>query len=190
MKYQFITLIAAFFTIAMVNIDQDEVVLPSSNEASGAMTEDMTYEPSPVAFDSIGYRLLQSKCMVCHSTLGKTHEELVAPPIFAVKTRYSKAHTDRESFVNSIVEWAKEPKEENAIMRGAVDNFKLMPYMSSEEDDLEKIAVFLYENEMEKPVWCEEECKGKQSKCNKQSKDQKRQRKGRKSNKQKCCQST
>ncbi|RLA43011.1 MAG: hypothetical protein DRQ97_13295, partial [Gammaproteobacteria bacterium] len=161
MNDKIITLLITIVVFVMSIFNPNQVISPDQDEAFSGNTNHKVEAAIPGAFDSVAYHLLQSKCMICHSTAGKTHEELVAPPIFAVKRRYSMAHESQETFVNSIVAWAKGPKEENAIMRGAVDNFKVMPYMNFEEADLEKIAVFIYENEMEKPMWFEQECKDK-----------------------------
>ena len=109
--------------------------------------------------DSIGYALFQSKCMACHSVTGKTHDELIAPPMIAVKRRYSMMYDERDDFIKHIIDWAKDPKEENAIMRGAVNKFKTMPYLNFEEDELNKIAEYIYENEMEKPDWFDDHFK-------------------------------
>ena len=66
------------------------------------------------------------------------------------------AYNEREEFIKTIVDWAKDPKEENGIMRGAINKFKTMPYMNFKEEDLNKIAAFIYDNAMEKPDWFEE----------------------------------
>ncbi len=112
-----------------------------------------------ITFDSTAYHLLQNKCMVCHTSVGKTHDEMIAPPIIAVKRRYSNVYDNREDFTKAIVDWAKDPQEENAIMYGAVDKFKTMPYLNFEEEDLQKIANFIYDNEVETPEWFEDHFK-------------------------------
>ena len=47
----------------------------------------------------------------------------------------------------------KDPKEENALMYGAVQQFKVMPKRAFNEEDLEKIATYIYDNEIEQPDW-------------------------------------
>ena len=45
------------------------------------------------------------------------------------------------------------PDQEKALMRGAVDQFKLMPKQAFAEDDMRKIASYIYDNELEEPSW-------------------------------------
>ena len=111
---------------------------------------------APVEFDSVAYTLLQNNCMACHNAVGKTHDQLIAPPIIAVKRRYLKASDGRDDFIENMTAWATDPKEENALMKGAVDKFKVMPNLGYKETDMRKVAAFMYDNEMEKPEWFEE----------------------------------
>ena len=145
-----LTLIAAFFIISACNQENAK----SQNSANAGKAISIADEAIP--FDSTAYTLLQNKCMVCHSTVGKTHDQLIAPPIIAVKRRYMMKYDERDDFIEHIVAWAKNPKEENAIMFGAVDKFKTMPYLNFEESELQKIAAFIYDQEVEKPEWFEE----------------------------------
>ena len=63
------------------------------------------------------------------------------------------SNDSRQDFIEAIVNWAKNPKEENALMFGAVQQFKVMPKQKFYEDDLEKIAAYIYDNEIEQPEW-------------------------------------
>jgi len=102
-----------------------------------------------------GYTLFKNNCYVCHSVTSKSHDEIIAPPMIAVKRRYQKSYTSKEDFVEALVNWSKDPKEENALMRGAVQQFKVMPKQAFKEDDLKKIAAYIYDNDIEKPDWFE-----------------------------------
>ena len=44
-------------------------------------------------------------------------------------------------------------------MYGAVNRFKIMPYIKFEEKDLRRIGAYLYDNEVEQPAWFEEHFK-------------------------------
>lgn len=103
--------------------------------------------------DSTALALLKNNCLSCHSTNAQSHDDLIAPPMIAVKRRYSTVYSEREDFIRHIVSWAKKPKAENAIMYGAVNRFKVMPYAPYKEKDLQRIAAYLYDNEIEKPEW-------------------------------------
>jgi len=104
---------------------------------------------------SEGYTLFKNNCYVCHSVTSKSHDEIIAPPMVAVKRRYLMTYTSKDDFVNAVVNWSKDPKDENALMRGAVQQFKVMPKQVFKEDDLKKIAAYIYDNEIERPEWFE-----------------------------------
>lgn len=100
--------------------------------------------------------LFQQKCYACHSVSTKSHDEIIAPPMIAVKKRYSMQFDNKEDFVNAVVAYASDPKAENALMIGAVNKFKAMPKQAFQEEDLKKIATYIYDNEIETPEWFEE----------------------------------
>jgi len=104
---------------------------------------------------SEGYTLFKNNCYACHSVTSKSHDEIIAPPMVAVKRRYQMSYTSKEDFVNAVVNWTKDPKEEKALMRGAVQQFKVMPTQVFKEDDLQKIAAYIYDNKIERPEWFE-----------------------------------
>ena len=99
--------------------------------------------------------LFQQKCYACHSVTTKSHDEIIAPPMIAVKKRYSMQFDNKDDFVNAVVAYAHDPKAENALMIGAVNKFKAMPKQAFEETDLKKIAAYIYDNEIETPEWFE-----------------------------------
>ena len=106
--------------------------------------------------NSEGLLLFQQKCYACHSVITKSHDEIIAPPMIAVKKRYSMQYDNKEDFVNAIVAYASDPNAENALMIGAVNKFKAMPKQDFKEEDLRKIATYIYENKIETPVWFED----------------------------------
>ncbi len=102
---------------------------------------------------SDGYTLLKNNCYACHSVTSKSHEEIIAPPMIAIKRRYKMTYNTKEEFVNAITDWALNPTKEYALMRGAVKQFNVMPKQPFIKDDLIKIADYIYDNELEKPEW-------------------------------------
>lgn len=100
--------------------------------------------------------LFKQKCYACHSVTTKSHDEIIAPPMIAVKKRYSMQYDNKEDFVNAVVAYAADPKAENALMMGSVNKFKAMPKQAFEEADLRKIATYIYDNEIETPEWFED----------------------------------
>jgi len=71
----------------------------------------------------------------------------------AVKMRYSRRFDSKDEFVDAMVSWTMNPEKEKALMRGAVDKFKLMPKQAFKEEDMLKIASYIYENKLEEPSW-------------------------------------
>lgn len=104
---------------------------------------------------SDGYTLLKNNCYACHSVITKSHDEIIAPPMIAIKRRYKMNYNTKEEFVNAITNWALNPTKEHALMRGAVMQFNVMPKQPFIKDDLIKIADYMYDNELEKPEWFE-----------------------------------
>ena len=105
--------------------------------------------------NSEGYDLLKTKCYACHNPNSASHEAIIAPPMSAIKKRYSRLYNTKEEFVREITDWALNPVEENAIMRGAVMQFNTMPKQVFDKEELQKIATYMFENELEQPAWCE-----------------------------------
>lgn len=99
------------------------------------------------------YTLLKNQCYACHSINSPSHDEVIAPPMVAVKRRYSRMYDNKEDFVDAVSKWALNPEKESAIMRGAVAQFNVMPKQVFKEEDLKKIAAYIYDNELEEPDW-------------------------------------
>lgn len=114
---------------------------------------DVSAKKQAAVKDTLSLEMLKSKCYVCHAVNTKSHDEIIAPPLAAVKRRYLMMYPEKKEFVQAISRWAKDPKEERAIMKGAVTKFKVMPYQNFDEADLIKIASYMYEEELEVPAW-------------------------------------
>ena len=50
--------------------------------------------------------LFKQKCYACHSVTTKSHDEIIAPPMIAVKKRYSMQFYNKDVFVNDIFAYA------------------------------------------------------------------------------------
>lgn len=101
-----------------------------------------------------GKKLMENKCYVCHSP-SASHDDRIAPPMIAIKKHYISSETTKEEFVQSIQNFVKNPKEETTKMRGAVRRFGVMPKQVFLEDDIKKIAEYIFENDIEQPEWFE-----------------------------------
>ena len=118
-------------------------------------SEDATDSRSKVLTgqSSEGYKLLKNQCYACHSPFSSSHDEIIAPPMAAVKLRYSRSYKSKDEFVDAMVSWTMNPDKEMALMRGAVDRFQLMPKQSFKEEEMIKVASYIYDNELEEPSW-------------------------------------
>lgn len=144
MKINFLKIVLLLLVISSCNkqkkSDDFDKITPENTESKNA--EALT--------------LFQQKCYACHSVITKSHDEIIAPPMIAVKKRYSMQYDNKDEFVNAVVAYAKDPKAENALMPGAINQFKAMPKQAFEEEDLKKIATYIYENNIETPEWFED----------------------------------
>ncbi len=93
-----------------------------------------------------GKKLMEKNCFSCHNTQGT--DKMLAPPMHRVKDHYWDEGISKQEFVSAIVEWCKNPTEENSVMPGARRKFGLMPKQIFDEMEVEAIANFLYESEM------------------------------------------
>ena len=93
--------------------------------------------------DEAGKQLFQQHCASCHGD-PVAGQRRIAPPIFAVKNHYLAVHDEELTFVNAIEEWVAKPEEKNSLMKGAIRHFKLMPKIVVAEDDVTKIAEYIF----------------------------------------------
>lgn len=141
-KLTLLTLLAA--AVLSCDTSKKESVV-SENKVIQAIDE--------VLVENKGLLLLQQKCYACHSITSKSHDEIIAPPMVAVKRRYKMSYTTEEEFVDAVTNWVMHPQEENALMKGAITNFNMMPQQPFDRDEIIIIAAYMYQNELEKPVW-------------------------------------
>ena len=106
--------------------------------------------------NSGGLQLVKNNCYACHNPNTKSHDDIIAPPLIAVKKRYKKAYPSKDEFIREMSNWIEHPEEEMAVMMGAVAQFNVMPQLSISSEDAKEIAIYIFENEMEKPQWFEE----------------------------------
>ena len=134
-------------TVIFISCNQKQTVnINSSTEAIEASTN---------VQDKDAYTLMKSYCYVCHNPKVISHDSLLAPPFVAVKRRYTMQYQNKEAFVAAVVSWATKPTEDKALMKGAVTEFKVMPPLPLGNEILQKIATYIYDNDIEKPDWFE-----------------------------------
>ncbi len=97
--------------------------------------------------------LFDQKCMICHSTEGKTAKTMLAPPFYQVKKRYKMASMNKQDFIVTMTYWVQNPKKEDALLKGAVQELGVMPKLAYKEDEIKSIVAYIYEHDMPKPEW-------------------------------------
>ena len=102
------------------------------------------------------HTLMRTSCYACHNPNAPSHDALIAPPLAAIKYRYQQRYTNRETFVAGMSAFMKWPSAESALMPGAVSRFGVMPATTLTDEKIRSIAVYIYDNEVEKPAWFDE----------------------------------
>ena len=110
----------------------------------------LLFSTSGVLAEENGETLTLKLCTSCHVLEGKP---TTAPPMFAVKIHVKQAYTSRDAFVQRIVDWVEEPDEAITLMPGAVKRFGLMPKLSYKNEDVRKVAEYIYDTDFIVPEW-------------------------------------
>ena len=100
-------------------------------------------------------KLLEANCYTCHNPNSNSHDEILAPPLAGIKRRYSKATSDRDTFIDRMSSFVENPSEEKAIMKGPINRFGVMPKPVISKDDIITIVTYIHDNELPKPEWFE-----------------------------------
>lgn len=100
-----------------------------------------------------GKKLMENQCYLCHNPSTPENGQRIGPPMVAVKAHYLENYGDREAFVKAIMAFVKLPSEDNTQMRGAVRRFGLMPAQQFPQDEVRKIAEYMYDYQIEEPDW-------------------------------------
>ncbi len=101
-------------------------------------------------------RLTNIYCAACHNVGKRDHDQLLAPPLVAIRQRYQRSFPEREAFIDRIILFTHNPTSENTLMRGPVHRFGVMPPMPHiPEKELREIAIHIFEGDLEIPDWWE-----------------------------------
>lgn len=99
-----------------------------------------------------GEKLMSTYCYQCHSPEA-SEDNMLAPPMIAVKNHYLAEDMSKEAFVADMLAWMKSPKEENSKMPHALEKYGLMDHQVYPDSVITGIAEFMYDNEVEAPEW-------------------------------------
>lgn len=93
-------------------------------------------------------------CMSCHKL--DRSEQMIAPPVFAVRHHYIRAYPNRTNFISQIVDWLEAPDPAVSLMPGALRRFNVMPKLDLTDEDRENVAAFLFDANFKEPDWYRE----------------------------------
>jgi len=93
-------------------------------------------------------KALYPTCHVCHN---QAMDPPLGPPMWGVQRRYKNNTIDDEDFVQSMVDFVKNPSLETAKHDMAVEQMGLMPPLPLPDDLLKKIATYILEERYPPP---------------------------------------
>lgn len=102
--------------------------------------------------DHPGKELMETHCYICHSPSAEM-DELIAPPMAAVKAHYLMKTRSKGEFIEQIVSFVENPTVEKSEMPGAIDRFGVMPLQKFPENSVEQIAEYLFDYQVAEPDW-------------------------------------
>ncbi|MEP0365321.1 MAG: DUF3365 domain-containing protein [Cyclobacteriaceae bacterium] len=97
-------------------------------------------------------KLMKTNCYSCHGP-SDTPAGRMAPSMFAIKKNYALASESREDFIEQIASFMSDPSADKSNMPDAVRQYGVMPKMNFPDDQVRKIAAYVFDNEIEKPKW-------------------------------------
>jgi hypothetical protein len=102
---------------------------------------------------SEGEELLTTSCYSCHSPNSKSHDDMLAPPLGGIKHKYKGIYPDRNVFIAQMSSFIIEPTKDNALMKGPVKKFSLMPITTLSDKQILELTAFIYDNKLVVPLW-------------------------------------
>jgi len=103
-----------------------------------------------------GYQLTENQCFSCHSPNGSL-EDRIAPSMDEIKKHYINAKSTPDQFTQDLSAFMNNPGEELSKMPDAIEQFGLMPKIDLSEEQISKIATYIYFSELKKPEWFEKQ---------------------------------
>lgn len=103
---------------------------------------------SALSPEAIEGKSLYPTCHVCHNPEANPP---LGPPMWGVQRRYKNSTIDKDDFIESMVDFVKQPTLENAKLYKAVEMMGLMPPLPLPDDILKKIAAYIYEEDFAPP---------------------------------------
>lgn len=134
------------------------IIWGCDNKPQGVSRIENTQEKTEIKGPSVlsitdGLMKLKTNCYVCHNPNAESHDNMLAPPLAAVKFKYSELYPEKELFVDKMSEFVDNPTVEHAVMKGPVKRFGLMPKTALAKTEVEELILYIFNNELEYPSW-------------------------------------
>lgn len=101
----------------------------------------------------IGLNMLKTNCYSCHNPNSETHDNMLAPPLVGIKYKYKSLYKSEELFIVQMSDFIDNPNKENAVMKGPVRRFGLMPKTTLSKTEIQELVKFIYHTELAIPSW-------------------------------------
>jgi cytochrome c553 len=144
-KISLVLAIITSFSFGCKSVDKEKSI---NSEESELIASSITSEKAS--------NLMAINCYVCHDPNTRSHNDLLAPPLAGIKKRYMNSTTDRTAFIERMSSFVFNPTKENAMMKGPVKRFGLMPKTALDQEQIKAIASYIYDNEIPAPSWFDE----------------------------------
>ena len=114
--------------------------------------------------NEVALERLKINCYACHNPNSQSHDDILAPPLAGIKHKYKKTYPQEEIFIEQMTDFINSPSQEKAIMKGPVKRFGVMPKTALSEIEIQELVKYIYNNDLETPVWFQEHFEEKHGK--------------------------
>ncbi|RYM34663.1 c-type cytochrome [Brumimicrobium glaciale] len=156
-KIHIIGLFSTIFLFSCGNEPNKDISAVNINPNSE--TQNITVISNEVALDR-----LSNNCFACHNPNSESHDDILAPPLAGIKHKYKKHYPNEQEFITQMTEFVDSPTKEEALMKGPVKRFGVMPKTALSKKEVQELVQYIYNNEIESPEWFEEHFEEKHGK--------------------------
>lgn len=93
-----------------------------------------------------------SNCYTCHHPTAP-EDNRIAPPMIAIKRHYLDYGMNRDEFIAALVNFVRNPSAATSRMAEAVQSFGLMPEFGFPEEQVQNLAAYIFDHDIEQPDW-------------------------------------
>ena len=125
-------------------------------ESPAALTPAPAAAPPSANAPSAGRQLVTTYCISCHANKDTQAEQqkAIAPPLWAVRTRYVRQYPERADFIAAMVAFMIKPDATKSHMPGAVEKFGVMPPQPFPPEVLKEAATAIFDADgVSAPAW-------------------------------------